>query len=82
MRSHLLHLVALAFALPLVGCGAKDNDPDVGGVTVGEARALNEAAEMLDEQVIAEGADSPDNSGLDNSGPDNSGPDNNGNASE
>lgn len=68
MRSHLLPLVALAFALPLAGCGTKDNDPDVGGVTVGEARALNEAAEMLDEQVVAEGADGPDNSGSDADG--------------
>ena len=61
MRSLLPPLVALALALPLAGCGAKDNDPDVGGVTVGEARALNEAAEMLDEQVVAETMDDPDN---------------------
>ena len=37
-------------ALLLAGCGAGDNDPGPGGVTVGEARALDEAAEMLDEQ--------------------------------
>jgi len=34
----------------LAGCGPNDNDPGPGGVTVGEARALDEAAEMLDEQ--------------------------------
>lgn len=35
-------------ALMLAGCGARDNDPGPGGVTVGEARALDEAAEMLE----------------------------------
>lgn len=40
----------LAAALMLSACGADDNDPGVGGITVGEARALNEAAEMLDNQ--------------------------------
>ena len=37
----------LAFAL--VSCEPADNDPGPGGVTAGEARALDEAAEMLDE---------------------------------
>ncbi len=32
----------------LMGCGPADNDPGPGGVTVGEARALDEAAEMLE----------------------------------
>jgi hypothetical protein len=40
----------------LTGCGAGDNDPGPGGVTVGEARALDEAAEMLDEQRLPEEA--------------------------
>jgi len=31
-------------------CGPAQNDPGPGGVTVGEARALDEAAEMLDER--------------------------------
>ena len=46
---------ALAFgaaALLLAGCGPNDTDPGPGGVTVGEARALDEAAEMLDEQRL------------------------------
>ena len=44
---------ALAAALLLTACGS-DDDPGPGGVTVGEARALDEAAEMLDEQRVPE----------------------------
>ena len=40
----------------LAGCGQNDTDPGPGGVTVGEARALDEAAEMLDEQQLPEEA--------------------------
>lgn len=47
-------LSALWLALLLAACGAGDNDPGPGGVTVGEARALDEAAEMLDEQRLPE----------------------------
>lgn len=32
----------------LAACGAGENDPGPGGVTVGEARALDEAAEMIE----------------------------------
>jgi hypothetical protein len=42
--------------LLLTGCGPNDTDPGPGGVTVGEARALDEAAEMLDEQRLPEEA--------------------------
>lgn len=42
----------LLAALLLGGCGQQDNDPGPGGVTVGEARALDEAAEMLEEQRL------------------------------
>ena len=38
--------------LALAGCGGGDNDPGPGGVTVGEARALDEAAEMLEQQRL------------------------------
>ena len=43
----------------LAACGPSDNDPGPGGVTVGEARALDEAAAMIDErqtpaEVLAE----------------------------
>ena len=49
-----------AAALLLAGCGPNDTDPGPGGVTVGEARALDEAAEMLDEQRLpAEALPSP-----------------------
>ena len=34
----------------LAACGQSDSDPGPGGVTVGEARALDEAAAMLEEQ--------------------------------
>lgn len=34
----------------LVACGPAQNDPGPGGVTVGEAQALDEAAKMLDER--------------------------------
>ena len=44
--------VSLALAALLAGCGPNDTDPGPGGVTVGEARALDEAAEMLDEQRL------------------------------
>ena len=40
----------------LSACGAGDNDLGPGGVTVGEARALDEAAAMLDEQRLPEQA--------------------------
>lgn len=42
----------LAAALLLAGCGPNDTDPGPGGVTAGEARALDEAAEILDEQRL------------------------------
>jgi hypothetical protein len=44
-------LACAAAALTLAGCG-NDNDPGPGGVTVGEARALDEAAEMLEQQRL------------------------------
>lgn len=34
--------------LLLAACSPADNDPGPGGVTVGEARALDDAAEMLE----------------------------------
>jgi len=48
-------LALLAGAL-LAGCGQNDTDPGPGGVTRGEARALDDAAEMLDEQQLPEDA--------------------------
>jgi hypothetical protein len=55
---------ALAGMLLLAGCGPNDTDSGPGGVTVGEARALDEAAEMLDEQRLpAEALPPPSKSG-------------------
>lgn len=44
-------LVPIMFLL-LAACGPSETDPGPGGVTVGEARALEEAAEMLEEQRL------------------------------
>ncbi|QJB67884.1 hypothetical protein [Parasphingorhabdus halotolerans] len=41
---------AISATMVLSGCGPAQNDPGPGGVTVGEAKALDEAAEMLDER--------------------------------
>jgi hypothetical protein len=43
-------------ALLVCACGQRDTDPGPGGVSVGEARALDEAAAMLDQQRLAPGA--------------------------
>lgn len=37
-----------ALSLQLAACGPGENEPGPGGVTVGEAKALDEAAAMLD----------------------------------
>ncbi len=49
LRTALAAAVLLPAALCLGGC-QKDTDPGPGGVTVGEARALDEAAEMLEKR--------------------------------
>lgn len=41
-------ILIAALTLALAGCGKADNDPGPGGVTVGEARALDQAAQMID----------------------------------
>ncbi|MBW8753070.1 MAG: hypothetical protein JF595_02785 [Sphingomonadales bacterium] len=46
---HSFALIALA---TLAACGKSDNAPGPGGVTVGEARALDEAAEMIDQRQL------------------------------
>lgn len=42
----------LALLASTSACGKKDTDPGPGGVTVGEARTLDEAAEMLDARQL------------------------------
>ncbi len=49
----LLAIFLLAF---VAACGSSDNDPGPGGVTVGEARALDEAAEIIEQQRLPEEA--------------------------
>lgn len=51
MRTAPLSIAILAIAA-LSACGRKDTDPGPGGVTVGEARTLDEAAEMLDARQL------------------------------
>lgn len=43
-----MRTVALCLVLLLAACGQSDDDPGPGGVTVGEARALDEAAAMVE----------------------------------
>lgn len=51
---------AFAFlAIAAGSCGPADNDPGPGGVTVGEARALDEAADMLEQQRLPDEALKP-----------------------
>lgn len=49
--------IILACLLTLPSCGSNDNDPGPGGVTIGEAEALNQAAEMLDERMAGNAAE-------------------------
>jgi len=43
-------LLALLLTASLAACGKPDNAPGPGGVTVGEARALDEVAEMIERE--------------------------------
>ena len=45
-------LILLAMPLTLLACDKPDNAPGPGGVTVGEAKALDEAAEMIEAQRL------------------------------
>ena len=49
MRRSIRFAAWLAPLLALTGCG-KDTDPGPGGVTQGEAKALDEAAQMLEQR--------------------------------
>jgi hypothetical protein len=48
--------VTTLLALLLAACGPAGNDPGPGGVTVDEAKALDEAAAMLDERRLPDEA--------------------------
>jgi hypothetical protein len=45
-----MRILALVPLLILAACGPSENDPGPGGVTVGEAKALDEAAEMIEQR--------------------------------
>ncbi|MBJ7437703.1 MAG: hypothetical protein JHD35_01585 [Sphingopyxis sp.] len=49
-------LTSVALAL-VAGCSRTDNEPGPGGVTVSEAKALDDAAEMLESRDTASAAD-------------------------
>lgn len=46
------HAIALALTATLIACGPGENDPGPGGVTAGEAKALDEAAEMIEQRRL------------------------------
>ena len=47
----------LALAILAAGCSRTDNEPGPGGVTVSEAKALDDAAEMLESRDSMSAAD-------------------------
>ncbi|HEV7340071.1 MAG TPA: hypothetical protein VGN68_00405 [Sphingopyxis sp.] len=56
--------VAILIAATLVaGCSRTDNEPGPGGVTVSEAKALDDAAEMLESRAAAPAAAAETTSG-------------------
>ena len=53
----ILTLMIAPVMLALSGCGPAENDPGPGGVTAGDAKALDEAAQKLDERDKEAGKD-------------------------
>ena len=52
-------LTAAAAVMLVAGCSRTDNEPGPGGVTVSEAKALDDAAEMLESRDSAPGVETP-----------------------
>lgn len=52
-------LLPLAFVLALAACDRGEDETNPGGVTVGEARALDEAAEMIEQRRLPDSALTP-----------------------
>ncbi len=46
-----MRLIVILVLAALSACKPADNEPGPGGVTVGEARALDDAAEMIEGQT-------------------------------
>lgn len=53
-HSHYPIICGLSALLLLTACGENDTAAGAGGVSVGEARALDEAAQMLDSQRLSD----------------------------
>lgn len=54
---HSLRIAAsIALLATIAACGPGENDPGPGGVTVDEAKALDEAAAMLEQEKLPAGA--------------------------
>lgn len=49
-------LTAALVALPLLAAGCSSEDRRAGGTTAGEAKALEDAAQMLEDQQLAPGS--------------------------
>ena len=57
-RTSLATIITAAATLALTtGCSRTDNEPGPGGVTVSEAKALDDAAEMLESRDTASATD-------------------------
>ena len=52
-------LILLSLFALLTACSKQDNAPGPGGVSVGEAKALDEAAAMLEEERLPDAAIQP-----------------------
>jgi hypothetical protein len=52
MRMPCTLLALIPLTLGLAACGQPDNAQGAGGVTVGEARALDDAAEMIEQRRL------------------------------
>ena len=52
-HKHNIALTAAAAVMLVAGCSRTDNEPGPGGVTVSEAKALDDAAEMLESRDTA-----------------------------
>lgn len=57
MINHRKASAALALLILAAGCSRTDNEPGPGGVTVSEAKALDDAAEMLESRDSPRAAD-------------------------
>lgn len=62
---HVMAALAIMASIAAAGCSRTDNEPGPGGVTVSEAKALNDAAEMLESRDSVPPADAAIDGGAD-----------------